>query len=229
MNMGKDEIYRTKCLVLLSLDFERCQKVNENNLELLLNQHRLFDSLRILPSTLFKNDSDFSKIVLAKNKICQIYKEHIKKSSNINNTYERLKNRDYIDSTSKHVTKSQLMCGMRDTIQEFSKWTTNFINDLNEIGINKLNSFDMSTIIAQANYILNGTHFCLFVKNNESFAMLANGLQLSKSRLCQLFGEKLTDILFEFQNHYNHLQLSDNETALFNAFVLTSCNRRLTL
>jgi hypothetical protein len=231
-NIEKEEINLTKCLVLLSLDLKKNEKVNdekrENKKSLeFLNQHCLFDSLRIMPNSSLQNDSDFSKIVLIKDKICQIYKEHIKKSSNINNTLERLNNKDYIDSTSKNVTKSQLMSGMRDTIQEFSKWTANFINDLNGILTNKLNSYDTSTIITQANYILNASHFCLFVKNNESFAMLANGLQLSRNRLCQLFGKKLTDILFQFQNHYKQLDLSDNETALFNAFVLTSCNCKL--
>ena len=102
------------------------------------------------------------------------------------------------------------------------------INDLNRIGSNQINPQDMETIITQANYILNATHFSVFVENGESHAMLANGLQLSRGRLRSLFGKKLTDILFDFLTQYKLLKLSENETALFNAFVLTSCNRKLT-
>lgn len=122
-------IDRNKCCVLLSLDLLINENADEKKFDFLY-QHHLFNSSSLLPTTVFRNDSDFPRIVVVKDKICQIYKEHIKKSNNINNTLERLNSKDYIGS-SKDVTKVQLKAGLLDTINEFSKWAKNFINEIN--------------------------------------------------------------------------------------------------
>jgi hypothetical protein len=194
-----------------------------------LNHSILFDPLSIMPRTVFQNDPDFPKIVLVKNKICQIYKEHIKNSIILNSTYERLKNKDYIDSSVKEVSKEKLVFGLIDTFLESAKWMSDYVKDLNSIGTKKLCSQDLSTIITQSIYFFCALNSIRFTFNNESYSILKNGIQLTRKRFIQIYGYDFNNLHLEFHSKFIALELTDNEMALFNAFALTSCNRKLSI
>ena len=83
-----------------------------------------------------------------KDKVYQIYKQHIKESLLINETKKRLKNNDYIDSSAENVTQDYLLAGIIGDIVEHAKWLTNY--SLNLPGFNCLNESDFMKIVNHA-------------------------------------------------------------------------------
>jgi len=114
-----------------------------------------------------------------------------------------------------------------DTLLDFAKWIFDFVNDLNSISSHTLCKLDLSTLITQTIYYLCIINTVRFYKDKESYTILKNGLQMSSKRFIMVFGYELTGIVSKVYTKFKALDLSENELALFHAFVLTSCNRKL--
>ena len=179
---------------------------------------------RYLPDSMFKHDSDFIQIILIRDKIKQIYKSQIKQSTVINNVYERLKNKDYIDPSCLVDCNNLEMEGNAETVIEFIQWMTKFSHNLGIIFNINLN--DLTKIINMANYLLFLIHTnCFYFSNdNEWRFVFANRVFFRKNIYLELFGYHLNNLVSEFHSKLQSLDLSENELALFNAFVLFSCD-----
>jgi len=192
--------------------------------ELTLNeQNSLFD-LDTLSDSVFKHDRDFIQIILIKDKVQQIYKSQIKQSTVINNVNERLKNKDYIDPSSLVDCENLEMEGNADTVIGFIQWMTKFAHSLNKpFGIN-LN--DLTKMINMANYLsfLIHTNCFYFSDSNEWRFVFPNRIIFSNNNYLKLFGHYFNNLVLEFHSKLQSFHLTENESALLNAFVLFSCN-----
>ena len=212
--------------VILSLDF-----CNEPSISVelfsqpfdILRQHHLFDSSNILPNTIFKTESELFRITLIKDKVYQLFKTHLAHSNVLNNTSEKLKSKDFIDS-SQAVTHDQLLTGLVYTLGDFAKWVTRFAKELP--GFNKLNLTDFSTMISSACMVLYGLHVDRYFTPVENYIIISNNIQVTKSRCFIIFGS-YTELIFEFHNRLSKLNLSENELSILYAYILTSCNGKL--
>ena len=63
-----------------------------------------------------------------------------------------------------------------------------------------------------------------FILKDESFAIMSDGLQLTKNRMILASETEITNRFFEFQYLFQSLNLSQQELCLFYPFILTSCN-----
>jgi len=197
-------------------------KKNDNFLnEFELNLNNLV-ALEAFPISIFQHESDFFQIVVAKDKIQQIYKELIKKSHLINNTYERLKQNDYIRLNSPIISKQYILAGMAATAIEFTKWITQFLNAICKSF--NFNSNDLSVMISIDHLLFCMIHTSHFVRNNQSYFVLGNNIICSNNVLEQIYGNCLADFMIELNTKFNELCLTKNEVALLYPFILTSCS-----
>ncbi len=157
-----------------------------------------------------------------KDKVYQIYKQHIKESLLINETKKRLKNNDYIDSSAENVTQDDLLAGLIGDIVEHAKWLTNY--SLNLPGFSSLNESDFMKIVNHATIMTYGLQLNEFYYNNEFHHITKNGYQLSKNRLNLAFGSFLAHLFILAHAKFKELDLSENEIALLYALFLFSCD-----
>lgn len=218
------EVKRTMS-VFLTLDFS-----NANSMQLaqskqfdLLAHHHIFDAKNILPKTMFQSESELFCITLIKDKIYQLYKTHIQHSNLVNNTNERLRNKDFIDPSA-NVNQDQIITGLVYTIGDFAKWLTRFAKEMP--GLNKIIVSDFSTIISSSVLFLYAVHNHLFFYDDDIHTIISNNIQINRKRLEQIFGNYLANLLYTFHAKFDKLCLSENEIAIFYPFVLISCNRK---
>lgn len=190
----------------------------------MLAHHHIFDSRNILPKTMFQSETELFRITLIKDKIYQLYKTHLQHSNLINNTNERLKNKDFIDENA-DINQDQILTGLVYTIGDFAKWLTRFAKEIP--GFSKINLGDFSTMISASVLFMFAVINQRFYQNNELCGIISNNVQMTKKRLEQIFGVYLSGLLIEFHARFEKLDLSENELAIFYAFVLISCNSKL--
>jgi hypothetical protein len=189
-----------------------------------IKQNNFFGSLNVLPNSLFNGEISLFYITFLKDHCYQIYKKQIQECKLIQNTNERLKTKDYIDSNDPNVNREQIFYGVANSIGEFTKWLTIYIRQMP--GFNTLNVTDFSTIIKGGVLLCYATHVNRFVVNNECFAIVHNNIQSSKSRLRTLFGTNLCELFFEYHSRLNRLKFLDQETCLFYLFIVTCFNSK---
>jgi len=173
---------------------------------------------------MFKRDRDFIQIILTKDKIQQIYKNQIKQSSVINNVNEWLRSKDFIDPSCLTECENLSMEGNAYTVIEFNQWMTKFSYSLNKLF--QINLNDLTKMIDMANFLAFSIHTAIFYfsNNNDWSFIWANKVVFRKNIFLKLFGHHLINLLFVVQSKLKSLDLTENELALLNAFVLFSCD-----
>ena len=166
--------------------------------------------------------NDLFLMSVLKDKVYQIYKQHIKESLLINETKKRLKNNDYIDSSAENVTQDDLLAGIISDLTENAKWLTNFT--LNLPGFNKLEEEDFMKIVNHATAMTYGLQLNEFYYNNEFHHIIKNGYQLSQNRLNLAFGSFGAYLFIIAHAKFKELDLSENEISLLYPAFLYSCD-----
>lgn len=156
---------------------------------------------------------------LLSDKIYQIHIEHNDKVVKLQERairllYQGVQEYDGHDATIKEVWE-----GLLESIPQVVK---NLIAFAREIpGLNELTQTDFNLIINNKVFdffILR--HAPLFI-NGESFMMLPNNIQYTRSWMNQVIGNEMTDDLFSFSTRFNKLGLTTKEMALLYPVVLT--------
>ena len=175
------------------------------------------------PDSIFKRDRDFIQIILIKEKIQQTYKNHIKQSTVINNVYERLRNKDFIDPSCIIECENLALEGNASTVIEFTQWMTKFSHSLNKLFNMNLN--DLTKMIDMAHFLAFSIHTTIFyLSNNNDWRFIwTNKVSFSKNVYLKLFGYHIINLLFMVHSKLKSLDLTENELALLYAFVLFSC------
>ncbi len=167
--------------------------------------------------------NDLFLMSVLKDKVYQIYRQHIKESILLNETRERLKNNDYINSTAdENVSQNDLLEGMIGNVVDHAKWLTNYC--LNLPGFNKLNDVDFIQIINNATLFTMGIQLNEFYSNNEFYNVTKNGYQLSRNRLNLVFGSFIAYLYCLSHAKLKQLCLSDYEKALLYPVFVFSCD-----
>lgn len=202
------------------------KKINRNQTGIqsisLLKQHKLFESSNTLPNTIHSDENDIFLNAILKDKVFQLYKKHLTHSSLINSTTERLKSKDYIDFNDQNITVKEVWSGLMGMISEHTKWLTRFAKDLP--GFSDLTEEDFTAMVFSSTLLLYEIQINRFVSSQENYTILTNRIQMSRTRMIQLFGLFLTELVFEFHSRFKNFELSDYEMSLFYPFVLCSCN-----
>jgi hypothetical protein len=155
-----------------------------------------------------------------KDRVFQVFRDHIKKSIILNGTRERLKSGDYIDSEAENVSLDQIRTAIFSNINEYKKWVTDFSKELP--GLKKFNQNDLGNMISNCALISISIHINEFFKNGECYQITPDGLQLSRNRMNAGFGSLMTFLFFLTNEKLRNLELSPNEKALFYPFSLFS-------
>lgn len=156
---------------------------------------------------------------LLSDKIYQIYIEH---NRPVENLLERawcllgsqMNVFDGWDASVKHVWD-----GLLESIPTQVK---NLIYMCKEIpGLNELCQKDLTNLVNNRlfDYFLI-KHASLFI-NGESFLMLPNKIQYTRSWMLKIIGTEMVDSIFHFAQEFNALKLTSKEIALMYPFVLT--------
>lgn len=201
----------------------------KTNINSLKAEFPLIDPEKIFPKTSFQNDENLvSFISFLKNSTYQIYKEHIKNSLLINNTYERLASRNFISPLEEtNIGLIEISSDLMQSYAEHARWATKFIRSLP--GYNRFSNQDLAIIIGNSILNLFVIQISVFITPNNSYLILKNGIQYSRSRMTLLLGNLITSFLFKFHESFNKLKLGEYELAMFYAFVISSANGNLLL
>jgi len=173
----------------------------------------------------FLTDSFSSELLfysMLKDKVYQTYRRHLNESATLNEINQRLKSRDYIDSSVENVFNEDLLTGVKETFNGFFKWFSDYIRFLP--GFKNLNIHDLELIV------LNGTHANLdihlkeYFSKNECYFITNNGYQMSRVRLNEVFGTFTANLYFLAFSMLENFQLTECELALFCIYMaMTQC------
>jgi len=177
-----------------------------------------------VPDSIFNCDRDFIQIILIKDKIQQIYKSQIKESLVINNVNDRLNKKDFIEPSSLSETESLETQGMADSMIEFNQWMTRFSHTLNKLF--QINLNDLSKMIYIGSIIFFGIHINRFFHSNtnELRFICSKNVLFKITFFIKLYGHNFAHLVLEFHSRLKRLNLTENELALLNVFMLFSCN-----
>ena len=96
----------------------------------ILRQHKIFQSHDLLPKTSLTCESELVVLSLLKDRVYQLYCRHILDSNIINNTKERLRQKDFISEATSDIEAYEIWIKLMETIADFSKWLTRFTREL---------------------------------------------------------------------------------------------------
>ena len=185
-------------------------------------QNNLFETL--MKNKSFNNDKENYFISHLIDKALQTYQKNIKLSKVLNYAITKLEKTDFITEHEPNITSEIIWQGVGKTLGEFTQWLSKFVKQLT--GFNKLNQDDLLTIISAAIFFCFGSHInCFFDKEyNECYMIISNNIQISKSRLLQIFSPDLVDPIFKFHSLFRDLNLTETEIALWYPLIICNCN-----
>ena len=173
-----------------------------------------------LPLVTSYNTDQIEIIMLSflKDKVYELFKRHIRQSFILNDTRERLKNKEYKDAED-NIPIESINRGIGLNVFLYSQWLNSYIRDLP--GLNKFDSEDLNALISNCSLLSIAIHVNEFYTENECY-QIANGIQLTRNRLNLSFGTFMTCLFFMINNKIQKLNLSESETSVFYPFSLFS-------
>lgn len=193
----------------------------------ILKDYQLFstsssDNNSLLLSRVLNQDQDLLKITLLRDKVFQVYKKHIKNSLIINNSYERLKNNDYVSSKEENLSMDTFLEGVAQIISVYSKWLTRFAKELP--GFGDLDEDDFKKILLSAFMPTIALQMNEFYLESNTIFITPNGIQMDKTRMDNAFGVFNSNLSFIIHSILKELNLTEKERSLFYPFILTNVN-----
>lgn len=165
------------------------------------------------------NQCEIIMLSVFKDKCYEVYRRHIKNSHIINDTRERLSNKDFIDVEDKTLSVEEINSAIGLNIYLYNQWMNQYVRELP--GLNKFDAGDVNVLISNCSLLSIAIHVKEFYFENESY-QIANKFRLSRSRMNIGFGTFMTSLFFLINQKIKSLELSDNEIAIFYPFSLFS-------
>lgn len=194
----------------------------------LLQVHKPFKNSNIIPTTYFSDifmnlqrcDSSYQIISsLLNDKIYQIYNEYLKP---VNDAFERAQ---YLiaNNITKYLghdaTTKEVWDALVESIPDFVKMVISFAKEVP--GLNEIEQEDFTVLVNNRLfdfYIIQNA--ALFI-NGESYQILSNRILYSRYWMNKIKGKEKTDLLFDFAEDFNRLNLTNKEKALLVALCFT--------
>jgi hypothetical protein len=162
---------------------------------------------------------------LLNDKIYQLYKETCKPIEDIFEIAKKtIEKGDKLysghDASIEHVWNSLV-----ESIPAFVRLVISFAKEVP--GLNEVSSHDFAIIINNKLfdfYII--THSMLFI-NGESYMLLHNGIQYTRSWMNQIAGQEKVNCIFSFTEQFNEIKITIREKALLLPLILTTPSNSL--
>ena len=159
-----------------------------------------------------------------KDRVFQLYKMIEKESFLLNDSRERLKHKNYFDS-SIECSLDDLTKGILGTISEYTKWMTKLAKSMP--GLLQFDEEDFTALVSNSSLSTIPLHINEFFVNNESYQITPNGYQMSRHRMNLGFGTFVTSLFFLINNKVKKLDLTENEKSIYYPFALSCCKGKL--
>lgn len=167
----------------------------------------------------FLDDSHHIISSLLADKIYQLYREHNEKVEILFDRAIKLINLGVkvFEGHDAHV--KDVWDGLLESIPTSVKCLISFAKEIP--GINELNQTDFTNLVNNRifDYFII-KHAPLFI-NGESYLMLPNQIQYTRSWMERIIGKEMVDSMFKFAEEFNLLKMTSKEIALMYPFVLT--------
>ncbi len=194
----------------------------------LMSQYNLFEKNSYIENRIFQTESEIFLISTAKDKLFQLFCEHTKNSSIISKTKQRLQLKQFFSSNSDNISKNDVMVGMAELIEEFSKWLIEFL--IRVPGFKKFCLEDLSALINCSIFFLLGLHVNDFIIDGEFYLILGKDpkcFQMSRNRMNLIFGTLKSNLIFDAHKKLQNLNLSCNELSILFPFGILKANRNI--
>lgn len=173
-------------------------------------------------NNLIQTENELVLISILRDKVFQLYKKHIKNSSLLNNTREKLRTKDFISSSAENVQKKDILLGVIGTITEFTKWLTRYAIELPDF--DKIEQDDFMKMVSSAIWSSIGLQLNEFFHDNDLHYITTNGYQMSRNRMYSVFGTFNTCLFLLMHAKVKQFKFSENELSLYYPFIICSCN-----
>lgn len=198
----------------------------------LLDLHKPLKTANILPRTNYSsmfttsfNQNDLSYHIISSlinDKIYQLYNTHSEPTLMVYEKAQRMiaqGNIGILGKNSPELTLDQVWSSLVQSIPEFVKSVILFFKEVP--GLNEINESDFANILNNKLFdffvIMNSI---LFIKG-ESYLHLPNNIHYTRYWMQKIKGKYTTDVLFEFVQDLNDLNMTNKEKALFIVLVFT--------
>nr|ASL70503.1 nuclear receptor [Brachionus rotundiformis] len=198
----------------------------------LLDLHKPLKTANILPRTNYSsmftnsfNQNDLSYHIISSlinDKIYQLYNTHSEPTLMVHEKAQRMiaqGNIGALGNNSPDLTLDQVWSSLVQSIPEFVKSVILFFKEVP--GLNEINESDFANILNNKLFdffvIMNSI---LFIKG-ESYLHLPNNIHYTRYWMQKIKGKYTTDVLFEFVQEMNDLNMTNKEKALFIVLVFT--------
>nr|ASL70537.1 nuclear receptor [Brachionus calyciflorus] len=219
-------------LSIVSTQSNSLAKTSDLFMKNLLDLHKPLRKANILPRTNYSsmfttsfNQNDLSYHIISSlinDKIYQLYNTHSEPTLMV---YEKAKrliakgNMSILGDNSPDLTLDQVWSSLVQSIPEFVKSVILYFKEVP--GLNEINESDFANILNNKLFdffiIMNSI---LFIKG-ESFLHLPNNIHYTRYWMQKIKGKYTTDMLFDFVQELNDLNLTNKEKALFIVLVFT--------
>nr|ASL70614.1 nuclear receptor [Brachionus koreanus] len=198
----------------------------------LLDLHKPLKTANILPRTNYSsmfttsfNQNDLSYHIISSlinDKIYQLYNTHSEPTMMVYEKAQRMiaqGNIGALGNNSADLTLDQVWSSLVQSIPEFVKSVILFFKEVP--GLNEINEGDFANILNSKLFdffvVMNSI---LFIKG-ESYLHLPNNIHYTRYWMQKIKGKYTTDVLFEFVQELNDLNMTNKEKALFIVLVFT--------